>query len=155
ADAEPAREAYPVRWVPRSLPPGVRHVQGARLVTARAKQVDVVYTTGMLGRSALGSRLSRTPIVMKLTADPAFEQARRWGLWHGTLEDFQTRAPATTAPLRLTRNADVRRAAHIVTPSAYLRELALGWGVPPHRATVLPNPTPPLPELRPRDELRA
>jgi glycosyltransferase involved in cell wall biosynthesis len=40
-------------------------------------------------------------------------------------------------------------------PSAYLRELAIGWGVPPHRATVLPNPAPPLPDLRPRDELRA
>jgi len=38
-------------------------------------------------------------------------------------------------PLRLARDADVRRAAHVVTPSAYLRELALGWGVPPERAT--------------------
>jgi glycosyltransferase involved in cell wall biosynthesis len=155
ADAEPAREDYAVHWVPRTLPPGVRHVQSARLVTQRARAADVVYSTGMLGRSALGSRLSRTPIVMKLTADPAFERARRWGLWHGTLEDFQTHAPATTKPLRLARDADVRRAAHVVMPSAYLRELAIGWGVPPHRATVLPNPAPPLPELRPREELRA
>src|SRR5262249_20915338 len=52
------------------------------------------------------------------------------------------------------RDADVRRAAHVVTPSAYLRDLALGWGVPPHRATVLPNPAPPTDGLRPRDELR-
>ena len=89
ADAEPAHEAYPVLWVPRSLPPGVRHAQGARLVTSRARRADVVYSTGMLGRSALGSRIARTPIVMKLTADPAFERARRWGLWHGTLEEFQ------------------------------------------------------------------
>ena len=155
ADAEPAHERYEVHWVPRSLPPGVRHVQGARLVTARAKLADVVYSTGMLGRSALGSRVSRTPIVMKLTADPAFERARRWGLWHGSLEDFQVRAPATTKPLRMARDADVRRAAHVVMPSAYLRELALGWGVPPHHATVLPNPAPPTGELRSREELRA
>ncbi len=38
------------------------------------------------------------------------------------------------------RDLDVRRAAHVVTPSAYLRELALGWGVRPDRVTLLPNP---------------
>jgi glycosyltransferase involved in cell wall biosynthesis len=155
ADAAPAPAAYPIWWVARSLPPGVRHVQGARLVSRRARRADVVYSTGMLGRSALGSRVARTPIVMKLTADPAFERARRWGLWHGSLEEFQTHAAPATLPLRLARDADVRRAAHVVMPSAYLRELALGWGVSADRATVLPNPAPPLPELRPRDELRA
>ncbi|HZO97875.1 MAG TPA: glycosyltransferase family 4 protein [Gaiellaceae bacterium] len=154
ADAEPAPEAYPVRFVRRSLPPGARHVEGLRLVRARAAASSVVYTTGMFGRSSLGALLARTPFVVKLTADPAFERARRFGLWHGSLEEFQRAAPLSTLPLRLARDADVRRAAHVVTPSSYLRELALGWGVRPERATVLPNPAPPLPELRPREELR-
>src|SRR5439155_17370748 len=100
--------------------------------------------TGMFGRSSLGSLLARTPFVVKLTADPAYERARRWGLWRGSLESFQHGAPLTTLLLRLARDADVRRAAHVITPSAYLRELALGWGVDPERATVLPNPAPPL-----------
>ena len=154
ADSNPAREEFPVRFVRRSLPPGVRHVEGVRLVRERARSADVVYTTGMFGRSSLGALLARTPFVVKLTADPAYERARRWGLWHGTLEEFQGAAPATTLPLRLARDADVRRAAHVITPSSYLRELALGWGVPADRATVLPNPAPPLPELAPREELR-
>jgi glycosyltransferase involved in cell wall biosynthesis len=154
ADAAPAPEEYPVRWVARSRPPGLRHVDGVRLVRERALGADVVYTTGMFGRSSLAALLARRPFVVKLTADPAYERARRWGLYGGTLERFQTEAPLTTLPLRLARDADVRRAAHVVTPSAYLRELALGWGVPPARATVLPNPAPPVPELRPRDELR-
>ena len=115
ADTAPASEDYPVRWVRRSLPPGVRHAEGVRLV---------------------------------------HERARRWGLWHGSLEDFQASAPLTTLPLRLARDADVRRAAHVITPSSFLRQLALGWGVESRRATVLPNPAPPVPELRPRDELR-
>jgi glycosyltransferase involved in cell wall biosynthesis len=59
-----------------------------------------------------------------------------------------------TLPLRMARDADVRRAAHVVTPSEYLRGLALGWGARPERVTVLPNPAPRLPELRPREELR-
>ena len=155
ADVEPAPEDYPVRWVRRSLPPGVRHAEGVRLVRERARRADVVYTTGMFGRSSAGSLLARTPFVVKLTADPAYERARRWGLWRGSLEDFQRAAPLGTLPLRLARDADVRRAAPVITPSSYLRELALGWGVEAERATVLPNPTPSLPELRSRDELRA
>jgi glycosyltransferase involved in cell wall biosynthesis len=154
ADAPPGPEEYPVRWVRRSLPPGARHVEGVRLVRTLARHADVVYTTGMFGRSSLGSLLARTPFVVKLTADPAYERARRWRLWRGSLEDFQHAAPLSTLPLRLARDADARAAAHVVTPSSYLRELALGWGVPPDRATVLPNPAPPLPELRSREELR-
>jgi glycosyltransferase involved in cell wall biosynthesis len=154
ADAPPAPEEYPVQWVRRSLPPGARHVEGVRLIRALARRADVVYTTGMFGRSSLGSLLARTPFVVKLTADPAYERARRWRLWHGSLEDFQRSAPLSTLPLRAARDADARAASHVVTPSSYLRELALGWGVPPERATVLPNPAPPLPQLRPRDELR-
>ncbi len=41
------------------------------------------------------------------------------------------------------------------TPSAYLRELALAWGVDPGRVSVLPNPAPAVPALPPREELRA
>jgi glycosyltransferase involved in cell wall biosynthesis len=155
ADSAPTPELYPVRWVSRGRPIGVRHASALSAVARRAAANDVVYTTGMFGRSSLGARLARTPFVVKLTADPAYERARRFGLWRGTLEEFQVRPPLATLPLRLARDADIGRAAHVVTPSVYLRELALGWGVEPSRATVLPNPAPPLPELRPRDELRA
>jgi len=155
AETAPAAEEYAVHWVRRSLPPGARHVEGIRLVRERGRRADVVYTTGMFGRSSLGSLLARTPFVVKLTADPAYERARRWRLWRGSLEGFQGKAPLLTLPLRLARDADVRRAAHVITPSSYLRELALAWGVEPARVTVLPNPAPPVPELRPREELRA
>jgi glycosyltransferase involved in cell wall biosynthesis len=108
----------------------------------------------MLGRSSLGALLAHTPFVTKLTADPAYERARRWRLTHGSLEEFQATPGAKTLPLRATRDMDVRRAAHVVTPSAYLRELAVGWGVPAERVTLLPNPAPALPELASREELR-
>ena len=67
ASKQPARRPFPVRWTPRSIPVGVRHVVGGRLVAARARKADVVYTTGMFGRSALGSRLAGTPYVLKLS----------------------------------------------------------------------------------------
>jgi glycosyltransferase involved in cell wall biosynthesis len=39
-------------------------------------------------------------------------------------------------------------------PSAYLRDVALGWGLDPVTVTVLPNPAPVLPPLPSRVELR-
>src|SRR5207244_12339760 len=77
ADAPPAPRAYPVRAVPRRHRVRVRHYRGAGLVHHRARNADVVYTTGMFGRSAAGSALARKPYVVKLTADPAFERSRR------------------------------------------------------------------------------
>src|SRR5581483_10382174 len=43
----------------------------------------------------------------------------------------------------------------LVAPSEFLREIVISWGVPPDRVTVLPNATPPLPELPTREEARA
>lgn len=155
ADAPPERRHYPVWVVPRHHRVGIRHYRGAALVHRRARAADVVYTTGMFGRSALGSTLARTPYVVKLTADPAFERSRRRGLVAGDVDEFQRRgAGATVALLRLARDVELRRAAHLITPSAYLRELALGWGVAPERVSVLPNPAPAVRGLRPREELR-
>ena len=155
AAAQPARQSYPVHWVSRSLPPGVRHAAAVRSIAAGARRTEVVYSTGMFGRSSLATLLAHRPLVVKLTADPAYERALRFALWRGSLEDFQRDAGPASLPLRVARDFDARHAAHVITPSAYLRQLAIGWGVPAGRITVLPNPAPAVPELRPRDELRA
>jgi glycosyltransferase involved in cell wall biosynthesis len=153
ADRAPAPEAYPVDWVPRSSP--VRHLRAFRRVAQLAKRADVVYTTGMFIRSGAGSVAAGTPYVVKLTADPGFERARRRGLTHASLGDFQQERSPVTWPLRASRDAVATRAAHVVTPSSYLRELAIGWGVPAERVTVLPNPAPAVPDTPSRDDLRA
>jgi glycosyltransferase involved in cell wall biosynthesis len=155
ADAAPGPKEYPVRWVSRSLPVGVRHARGAALVRSRARRADVVYTTGMFGRSSAGSLAARRPYVVKLTADPAFERSRRRGLVAGDVDQFQEGGGGTLGfALRRARNFELRRAAFIYCPSAYLRKLVLSWGIPPDRVSVLPNPVPVLPDLAGRDELR-
>jgi glycosyltransferase involved in cell wall biosynthesis len=150
ADAAPPPAPFPVAWVPRSS--SLRHVRALAEVARRAHSADVVYTTGMFGRSGLGSLAVRTPYVVKLTADPAFERARRLGLTHASLAAFQDERSLSTAPLRAARDAIARRAAHVVTPSAYLAELARHWGA--RGATVLPNPAPSLVAVPGRDEAR-
>jgi glycosyltransferase involved in cell wall biosynthesis len=155
ASRQPGPESFPVHWASRSLPKGIVHVRTGLEVARRAARADVVYTTGMFGRSAAGATLARRPYVIKLTADPAFERARRRGIVDGDVEQFQRDAGGTKAKLlRLARDAELRGAAHIFTPSAWLGELAVSWGVDAAHVSVLPNPAPALPELAPREELR-
>jgi glycosyltransferase involved in cell wall biosynthesis len=156
ASAAPGPEAYPVRWISRSLPKGVIHARTGLEIARRAARMDVVYTTGMFGRSSLGATFVRRPYVIKLTADPAFERARRRGMVGGNVDEFQKGAAggAAVRVLRIARDAELRHAAHVFTPSEYLRGLVLSWGVDPDRVSVLPNPAPALPALAPREELR-
>lgn len=150
----PAPEVYPVRWTSRRLPVGVRHAHAAALIARRARGADVVYTTGMFARSALGALLARRPFVVKLTGDPAFERLRARGAVGGTVEDFQAATGLQARVLQVLRGAVLRRAAHVYCPSEYLRSLVLGWGVAPGRTGVLPNPAPSPPVFGDRDELR-
>jgi glycosyltransferase involved in cell wall biosynthesis len=143
AERAPSPEDYPVRWISRSLPVGVRHVRGAALVRSRARRADVVYTTGMFGRSSAGALAARKPYVVKLTADPAFERSRRRGIVGGDVDEFQAGGGGPVGfALRRARNFELRRAAYVYCPSAYLRKLVLSWGIPAERVSVLPNPVP-------------
>jgi glycosyltransferase involved in cell wall biosynthesis len=155
ASAAPPADAIPIHWVSRRLPIGVRHLVSVSLIRKCAARSDVVYTTGMFGRSAAGATAARRPFVVKLTADPAFERSRRRGLVEGNVDDFQAGGGGLVPTLlRLARDLELRRAAHVFCPSAYLRELAIGWGVPAERVSVLPNPAPSPPGLPPRGELK-
>jgi glycosyltransferase involved in cell wall biosynthesis len=155
ASTAPAVEGFPVRWVSRRLPKGMLHLRCAALIRSCARRADVVYTTGMFGRSSSGALAAGRPYVVKLTADPAFERSRRRGVVTGDVEEFQAGGGGPVATwLRRARDFQLRHAAHVFCPSSYLRELVLSWGVPPERVSVLPNPAPEVPELPPRDELR-
>lgn len=147
---------YPVRAVSRGLPAGVRHAAVVATVAARSRSADVVYATSMLGRSAVGAALARTPLVVKVAGDPAFERALRRGLFRGRLDEFQgARLEPRAAALRRWRTLTVGHAVHVLCPSEFLRGIVLTWGIPPERVSVLPNSTPAPPPLPPRDELRA
>ena len=154
ADAAPAPRTYPVRWTARRLPVGIRHLRVAALLAACARRADVVYSTGMFVRTAIAARATRTPYVLKLTGDPAFERARARGLAGGDVAAWQGRRGLVPRVLAALRDWSVRGAVHVYCPSVYLRELAIRWGARPERVEVLPNPAPTVPELPPREELR-
>lgn len=155
ADRAPRPEEYPVSWVPRSRPTGVRHSLVAWEVARRARASNVVYATSMIRRAAAGAASSRRPLVVKLVADEAYERAKRSGLFSGSLEEFQlVRGGVRIRALRRARDIAVARATHVFCPSAYLRDIAVGWGLPAERISVLPNSAPILPVLPSRDSSR-
>ncbi|HZB22655.1 MAG TPA: glycosyltransferase family 4 protein [Gaiellaceae bacterium] len=154
ADAEPAPRGYPVLWASRRSP--LRHVRAALLVRQAARRADAVYATSMIRRAALGSGLARRPLVVKLVSDEVFERAARERRYAGTLDEFQREARgARTRFLRATRDRALRSARHVFCPSAYLRDIALLWGLDSQRVSVLPNPAPGVPPLPSRENLRA
>jgi glycosyltransferase involved in cell wall biosynthesis len=155
AAAQPPPAPYPVRWVSRERLAGVRHAAVAWEVFRRARHCDVVYATSMTRRAALGATLARRPLVLKLTADEAYERERRSGRFGGDLDAFQAhRGGIRVRLLRATRNAAIRRARRVFAPSEYLRRIVVGWGIPGDRVSVIPNPAPDVPPLPPRDEIR-
>lgn len=156
AAVAPASRPYPVRYTSRRLPVGLRHAHGLLLIARRALHADVIYTTGMFGRSGLAALLTRTPCVVKLTGDPAFERLRSRGAVGGDVESFQgsARGVSAAALIRL-RDLVLRRASHVYTPSAHLRDLAIDWGVAADKVTVLPNPLPGELPGESRDALRS
>lgn len=153
ADGPPAPRPYPVRWVSRRVPPGLRHLRVAGLVRTAARGYDVVYSTGMEGRSALGARLAGTPLVQRLASDPAFERARWRGLTGSSFERFQHERGLRIGALKWARDRAVASAVRIVCPSAWLRDVVIGWGVEPGRVEVLPHALR-APAVDDRDELR-
>jgi glycosyltransferase involved in cell wall biosynthesis len=88
--------------------------------------------------------------VAKLVSDPAYERARRYGLFDGSLEDFQLGAGAKVEALKRARTAALARARTIVVPSADLAGIAAGWGLDRDRLVVLPNPAPEVDGLVPK-----
>jgi glycosyltransferase involved in cell wall biosynthesis len=153
ADADPEARAYSVLWVSRRS--RLRHVRAALLVREAARRADVVDATSMIRRAAIGSWLARRPLVVKLVSDEVFERATRSGRFTGTLDEFQRVGGPRVRFLRATRNAALRRARHVFCPSAYLRDVALTWGIETAHVSVLPNPAPDIPQLPPREQLRA
>ena len=126
------RQTFPLRMA--------RYAAAARPLLAWA---DLVYVH-MLGLPLPGRRRARR--VIKIVGDLAWERAVRRG-WIAPTEDidaYQTRRyglAATADRARLAREA--RSYDGVIVPSAYLKRMVVGWGVPEERVRVIYNALPP------------
>ena len=128
--------------VDRARPFPFRYGLLAVHATRSARSSDVLYASATYAAAAAAAVAARRALVVKLVSDPAYERARRLGLFGGTLEEFQAaRAPALEA-LRRARTAVLRRAEAMIVPSRFLAGFATAWGVAAERLHVVPNPAP-------------
>lgn len=142
ASSEPTERPCPVQTVSRERPFPIRY--GALTLAAwrAARSADVVYASATYAAAATASLLTGRPLVAKLVSDPAYERARRYRLFRGTLEEFQTARGLLTSALKRARVLALRRAGTLIAPSEYLGRIARGWGLPENRVVVVPNPAP-------------
>jgi len=142
ADGDVTERPVPVDTIARSLPFVVRYPLVALTGMRRARAADLVYATATYAAAAAAASGARRPLVAKLVSDPAYERARRYGLFNGSLEAFQVATGAPVQALKRLRTATLRRASRLVVPSRYLAELAQNWGLPPASIDVVVNPAP-------------
>ena len=148
-DGEPAERPCEVEVVSRGLPFPVRYGQVALRGARAARRADVLYASATYAAAAAAAAAARRPFVAKLVSDPAYERAQRYGCFHGSLEEFQAASTPAVRALKALRTRALRAARTIVVPSAYLAELAAGWGLRRERLHVLTNPAPPPREVEP------
>src|SRR5829696_5601329 len=96
-DAQPAERPCEVEVVSRRLPFPLRYGQIALRGARAARRADVVYASGTYAAAAAAATLARRPLVAKLVSDPAYERAQRYGLFSGTVDEFQL---ARSRPVR-------------------------------------------------------
>jgi glycosyltransferase involved in cell wall biosynthesis len=143
ADGAVTDRPVPVEAVSRSLPFPARYSLVAARGALAARRADVIYATATYAAAAAASVAARRPLVAKLVSDPAYERATRYGLFSGSLEEFQGAPGRRLGALRSARTRALLRARSLVVPSAYLAAIAGGWGLPAARLHVLTNPAPP------------
>ena len=135
-----------MRWVvPLAAAGRAPRARCGRAGRARARRADVVYTTGMLGRSSTGA--APRPAAVRAEADrgPGVRARAAARVWRRTTSTtFQPR-PAASSRRRCAARATSPSAAPR-TSSARARTCASSRSAgasTPSRVTVLPNPAPP------------
>jgi glycosyltransferase involved in cell wall biosynthesis len=142
ASSAPTERPCPVETVSRARPFPVRYGLLTVRAARAARRADVLYASATYAAAAAASALSRRPLVAKLVSDPAYERARRYGLFGGTLEEFQAAGGLLLSALKRARSLALGRARVVVVPSEYLASMARGWGFREGIVMVVPNAAP-------------
>jgi glycosyltransferase involved in cell wall biosynthesis len=143
-DPDPEQDAaypYPVTRIPRTHF-ALRTFGYWWQANALLRWADVVYIHSAL----VPLPPSRTPRVIKIVGDPAWERAVQRGWVHPLTDIDAFQFMRTGNPLvyfyRRTRRRAVQRSQYTVVPSAYLKKLVMKWRVPSVRVQVIYNALP-------------
>jgi len=137
--------AFPVIRISRKYLKGIRHFLYFRSLLGLAKDVDVIYSQNAVSAglpSILVSKILRRKMVLKIVGDYAWERARsKWGIVD-EIEEFQKKKyNQKIENLRRIQKFVAKNANKIITPSEYLKNIILNWGVPQEKIEVIYNAT--------------
>jgi glycosyltransferase involved in cell wall biosynthesis len=131
---------FPVVRIDRRQPLVRRTLAVTAVVARAAKWADVVLAAGSYLEAVMATRIVRRPLVLKIVADQAWERAANRGWTADDVATFQPRRQRLSAEaLRAVRAWYSRQADHVIVPSAYLRGIVTGWGVPDGCISVVYN----------------
>lgn len=137
-------EIFPVIKVSRSWFKPWHYYKYYRAVKRAGKSFDLFFAQDPVSSgypAYLAARVLKKPYVVKVTGDYSWEQAAGKGLTGVLIEDFQ-KLPSYPFWIRLMRRLQIhvcREARRVITPSEFLRQLVIGWGVKEHRVHLIYN----------------
>lgn len=133
---------HPYRLLRVNRPP-LRPLRRAAVVAAvlrAGRRADVVFANGLYPETVLANAVLRKPFLVKVVGDWVWERAVSKGWTRENFAQFQrTSHPGRVGALVRLRDACLRRAEVVVTPSRYLAGVVAGWGVPEGRVRLIPN----------------
>lgn len=140
--SDPAPSGWPFRVisVPRCWMP-LRYLKDFLAVWREARGADIVYVNEHLAlHVALAGRLRGKPVVNRVYVDGTWEISHRLG-WHDdTITDFQDREYGWKVTfIRKLQRMWWGWAKRIIAPSAFMRGIIMGHGVPADRIDLIHN----------------
>jgi glycosyltransferase involved in cell wall biosynthesis len=140
SDPEPKGWPFRVISIPRCWMP-LRYLKNFLAVWREAKHHDLVYVNEHLALHVVfAARLRGKPAVIRVYVDGTWEISHRLG-WHDdTITDFQDREYGWKVTfIRKLQRMWWGWARRIVTPSAFMRGIVMGHGVPADRIDLIYN----------------
>ncbi len=131
----------------RHLPKLVRHIAYFMRVRRALRRADAVLALDPVSvglPACVAARVCRKPLVVKVVGDYAWEQGRqRFGVT-ATLDEFvkMKRVPRAVSFLRGVQTHVASRAARVIVPSEYLKDIVAAWGIPREKLSVIYNAVP-------------
>lgn len=145
----------------RSYPKIIRHFVYTYKLWIESSGSDVVYALDPIsvGLSALWvSRLRKTPFLIRLGGDYAWEQGRvRFGV-KDTLDDYLSKPDEAVLAVRMFAKLQtyvVSKACKVILPSNYLKSVVMKWGIDESKIQVIYSALFPLQVTETKEKLRS
>ena len=149
----------PLGWV-RQYPKVIRHAAYAWKLWRMSRSADIIYALDSVGvgvPATVVAKLTRKPLVVRLSGDYAWEQGRmRFGV-RQTLDVYTKNravAPRRVRLLAWLQTHVLQQAVNVVVPSQYLQSIVTQWGIAPKKIKVVYSALYPLTVNSTRDVLR-